>query len=448
MKKITALLVTIAIMSGILAGCNESVPESSNNPASSANSANTTTAANSENSTNSTNSENSTNEACVVDPLTNFEKEDLIPALADLTVDIFKRSFMEKSDENNLVSPLSALIALNMVMGGAAGDTYSEMLSSVALDINPAYAPARILSSYFNNLPSEDGSKLNIANSVWFRDDDSFVVEESFLKYNREWFNAEIRKAAFDAGTVKDINAWVEEYTDGMIDEIIDEISDTAVMYLINAIAFDSEWEEQYTDKDVSKRDFYPNGYDDEKRQSAEFMYSTEEKYIETENATGFLKPYKGGHYSFAALLPNEEVDITDFVADMTGTGLINALNSVTDEEVNAFIPKFTFDYEIVMNDLLCDMGMKSAFDPDLADFSNLGKSDLGNLYINRVLHKTFIEVDEKGTKAAAVTSVEMNSYGVSMTKSVNLDRPFVFAIVDNDTGVPVFMGVLMSVDN
>jgi serpin B len=217
-------------------------------------------------------------------------------------------------------------------------------------------------------------------------------------------------------------------------------------MYLINAIAFDSEWEVPYEDWQLFKRNF--NAFNG-RIQNTDFMRSLEEMYIETDNATGFLKPYSGGKYSFAALLPNEDVDIADYIAGLTGESLMAALNSAHkhNEGVQAVMPKFSFEYEIEMNDLLAAMGMPTAFCESGADFSRLGHSSAGNLFISKVLHKTFIEVDEIGTRAAAVTVVEVNDESAGDEPMyVTLDRPFVFAIVDNATNLPVFLGTFITV--
>jgi len=378
------------------------------------------------------------------EPLTAEEEAVFVSAIADLTVGLFKRSFAEKSDENTLVSPLSVLLALAMTANGAEGTTLEEMETVLGRGIALADLN-QLLASYVSNLPSEDGSRLNIANSIWLYDDEGFVVQDDFLKINTEFYAAEIRNAPFNQDTVDEINDWVSRMTDEMITEILDEISPNSVMHLINAIAFDSAWEEPYKEHQVRKRDF--TAFDGSVTET-DFLHSTEYTYIETSNATGFLKSYIGGHYSFAALLPNENVRIEDFISDMTSESLMSALNSahMYYDGVITQIPKFTFEYDLEMNGVLTTMGMPTAFSPSEADFSRLGSSARGNIFINRVLHKTFIEVDEHGTRAAAVTAVEMNDESEPEYKYVFLDRPFVFAIIDNATNLPVFVGALMEI--
>ena len=380
----------------------------------------------------------------MVNTLSTDESAVFVPAFADLAVDIFQRAFLENSEINNLVSPLSVLLALAMTANGADSETLSEMEAVLGRGVDLAELN-RLLSGFVNNLPSEDNAKLNIANSIWVRDCESFTANEDFLQVNRNYYATQIMRAAFDSRTVDDINAWVSRNTDDMIPEIIQSIDPAAVMFLINAIVFDSEWDVPYEENQISDHDFITF---DGRVQRTDFMWSTERYFIETTNARGFLKPYAGGDYSFMALLPNEGVAITDFIAGMTGEGFINALNSAEQhlEGVQVGLPKFTFEYEISMNRLLSEMGMPTAFSESGADFSRLGRSDLGNLFIHEVLHKTFIEVDEIGTRAAAVTSVEMREESAPDYEFVILDRSFVFAIVDNATNLPIFIGAVLEI--
>jgi serpin B len=384
----------------------------------------------------------------VTPALTPGQFTEFAPALLDLTVDVFKRSFAQTLEcehtesPNAMVSPLSVLLALAMTANGADGQTLAEMEAVLGRGIKSDDLNL-MLKTYTDNLPSAEGSKLNIANSIWIKDTPFFVVLDKFLNINKQFYNAEIITAPFNGDTVDAINQWVSDNTDEMITEVLEFIDPDTMMYLINAIVFDSQWENQYEEKDISKRNFTAF---DGSVQNTDFMYSKEESFIETDNATGFIKQYAGGHYSFAALLPNEGVSIEEFIAGMSAENLANALKSAYNPEsgVHAFLPKFSFEYEIIMNELLSSMGMPTAFDESNADFSRMSSLPL---FIGMVLHKTFIEVDEVGTKAAAVTVVEMqNRAAPAPAKTVMLNRPFVFAIVDNSTDLPIFIGTLMEV--
>jgi serpin B len=368
--------------------------------------------------------------------------ERFISKMADFALQIFKES--NKQDANSLVSPLSVMLALSMTANGAAGQTMEEMVEMLGGDISLADLN-KYLYTYANELPSTEGSKLKIANSIWFRKDEGrFTAEKDFLQTNADYYMADAYKAEFDDTTLEDINNWVDTNTDGLIDKILEEIREDAVMYLINAIVFDAKWETVYNKANVLAADFTAL---DGSIQAAELMQSEENRYIEGSGATGFIKPYAGGDYSFVAILPDTGTLLSDFIDGLDGTGFLNLTNSASEDLVTAYTPKFSYDFTVKMNDPLRNMGMIDAFDTGRADLSKLGKSSRGNLFVGEVLHKTFISVDELGTKAGAVTKVEINDESYTETKIVRLDRPFLYAIIDNSTALPIFIGTVLSVD-
>lgn len=362
--------------------------------------------------------------------------------LADFGVVLFQKSIEE--GKNVLISPLSVLLALGMTENGAKGETLAQMEAMFGLSIKEINESLR---AYINALPASEKYKLNAANSIWFKDEESFVVDKDFLQTNADIYGASIYKAPFDGTTLKDINAWVNENTDGMIKNILDQIPAGAVMYLVNALAFDAEWEAIYKDTLIHDGIFTTEGGDE---RNVEMMYSTEGKYLLDENAAGFLKYYADQKYAFVTLLPNEGVSVSEYAASLTGEKLMQILRSVETTTVNAAMPKFESEFSTEMGSTLSGMGMRDAFSPSDADFSGIGMSSNGKLYISRVLHKTYIAVDEKGTKAGAATVVEM-AEGASMepeeSKTVILDRPFVYLIIDCETNLPIFMGMLMDTE-
>ena len=361
-----------------------------------------------------------------------------------LAVELFQSSVLESKDENVLISPLSIQLALAMTANGADGNTKAEMEALLGGEISLEDLN-EYLYSYVNNLPSAEKYKLQIANSIWFRDDEGRLqVEKDFLQKNADYYGAQAYKAAFDDQTLKDINNWVMDHTDGMIDSILDQIDEYAVMYLINALVFDAEWQHVYDKSDVYKGKFTNIGGTEKQ---VDMMHSEETVYLQDENAIGFMKPYSGSKYNFAVLLPNEGVDIYEYIAGLTGESLMETLSTPQLGMVMATLPKFSYEYELTMNDVLKELGMPSAFSGDTADFSKMAHSSRGNIYIGDVLHKTFISVDELGTKAGAVTKVEMNDESAPMSEwVVNLNRPFVYMIIDNGTNLPVFIGTVMDV--
>ena len=361
-----------------------------------------------------------------------------------LAVDLFQSSVLESKDENVLISPLSIQLALAMTANGADGNTKAEMEALLGGEISLEDLN-EYLYSYVNNLPSAEKYKLQIANSIWFRDDEGRLqVEKDFLQKNANYYGAQAYKAVFDDQTLKDINNWVKDHTDGMIDSILDQIDEDAVMYLINALVFDAEWQHVYDKSDVYKGKF--TNIDGAEKQ-VDMMHSEETVYLQDENATGFMKPYSGSKYNFAVLLPNEGVDIYEYIAGLTGEELMETLSTPQLGMVMATLPKFSYEYELTMNDVLKELGMPSAFSGSTADFSKMAHSSRGNIYIGEVLHKTFISVDELGTKAGAVTKVQMNDECAVMSEwVVTLNRPFIYMIIDNDTNLPVFIGTVMNV--
>ncbi|MGN0499395.1 MAG: serpin family protein [Acutalibacteraceae bacterium] len=361
--------------------------------------------------------------------------------------DFAARLFNSSDDKNGnpLVSPLSVMLALAMTANGADGETRAEMEKVLGADI-PLDDLNEYLYTYINSLPSSDEYKAETANSIWYRDDESLAVKQDFLQKNADYYGAGLFKSPFDNQTLSDINNWVSKHTDGMIEKIIEEINPNSVMYLINALVFDALWENDYDSYSVSDGKF--TNYDGHKS-TVEMMSSLESKYLEDEFCTGFAKDYKDGKYSFVALLPTGGTDINDFVSSLTGKRLTQLMTSTSDCTVDTKLPKFSLDFELILNDALNGMGIKTAFDADNADFSNMAECANGNIFIGNVLHKTHITVDEQGTKAAAATDVEMKATGAfaDEIKSVELDRPFVYMIIDNSSNLPLFIGAVRNID-
>ena len=358
---------------------------------------------------------------------------------ADFAVRLFQTTWEE--GKNSLISPLSVMLALSMTANGAKGETLAQMEALLGGDI-PIGELNEYLHAYVGSLPSSEKAKLTLANSIWFKNS-GFTVEEDFLQRNADYYGAAAYKSAFDEKTLRDINNWVKENTDGVIDKIVDQMDPYAAMYLVNTVLFDAEWQNIYRKHEV--RDGTFTAIDGAKR-TVSMMYSNESLYLDDGKATGFLKPYKNS-YSFAALLPNEGVALDDYTASLTGEGFLTTVKNAKEGPVEAAMPKFSYDYGIEMSDALKALGMTVPFDAELADFSGLGHSSDGNIYISRVLHKAYIAVDEKGTKAGAATAIEAPAAGDWEDRHrIILDRPFVYAIIDNAAGLPIFIGAVTDI--
>ena len=362
----------------------------------------------------------------------------------DFGVRLFQTSMEE--GKNTLISPLSVLYALAMTANGADGETLAQMQQVLGMDSDDLNC---YMLAYMDLLPEAEKYKMSLANSIWFKDDPNFIVNESFLQTNADYYGSSIYKAAFDEGTRNDINNWVKEHTDEMIPEILDEIPDEAIMYLVNALAFEAQWDDVYDEFQVRDGIFTK---EDGTKQDVEMMHADEYKYLSDDLATGFIKYYEGRKYAFAALLPNEGVTVQQYVDSLTGSHLQKMLADPEEIQVFTCIPKFESEYDIEMSEVLQEMGMTDAFDWNIADFSKLGTYNVDgmNICINRVLHKTFISVTEQGTKAGAATAVEMVAEGaaeIQEYREVILDRSFVYILIDCETNLPFFIGTMMDVN-
>ncbi len=369
----------------------------------------------------------------------------------DFAVRLLQGTYPTNQQTNVLVSPLSALFALALAEAGAAGDTLSQLETATGMN---AEALATYLGAYARRISGEDlydtqqkgdALALKCANSIWLRSSDGLSVSDDYLATCKGTFDAQAFSAPFDPTTAEDINSWVSSKTDGMIDQLVDRIAADDQLFLINALAFDDVWQEPYEESDVQGDTFATEKGDE---QSVRMMHSHETAYLENSLAEGFLKPYKNYNFAFVALLPKQGVQLADLVASLDGTSLLDMItNPVPNIEVSAGLPKFSLDYQTTLNDQLVAMGVRDAFDPNLANFSRMATLKDGNLAISAVLQKTFIDVNEAGTKAAAVTAI--GEAGSTATpdepevREVILDRPFVYFIIDNMTLTPLFAGVL-----
>lgn len=358
-------------------------------------------------------------------------------ASVNFAVELFKTyASASEAEENLLISPFSVYFALGMLENGARNESLAELEEVLGLNQGQMNSFAK---EYMNQVPEE----LKIANSIWYTSHERFSVEEAFVNSMEGYFDAEVYEADFDTDTCEDINEWISDKTDDMIEEIISEIPADAVMYLINALAFEAEWEETYEEGQIRDAMFTCI---DGSQQQVDMMYSQESYYIEDEKAKGFIKYYDGRDYAFVTLLPNEEVGVLNYMNSLTGEHLLEMLENPVEVPVFACMPQFKIEDDAKLKPILSQMGMPSVFNSGLADLSGLGMSDAGNLFVDDVLHKTFIEVSPLGTKAGAATAVVIRDESAPLfeeTKQVYLDHPFIYMIIDCDTNQPLFMGTV-----
>lgn len=341
-------------------------------------------------------------------------------------------------EDNVLVAPMSVLCALAMAANGAEGEALAQLEAAFGTEL-PRLNEG--LSLWLSGLPQSGKGRLSMANAIWIRDTQTFTPDPAFLQTNADFYGAGAFLAPFDGDTCRDINRWVKEHTDGMIPQLVDSIPPEAVLYLVNALSFEGEWRDIYRDTQVQERRFTTAS--GEKR-TVDMMLREEHLWLETDTATGFMKPYGDGRFAFAALLPREGITLRECAASLTGASLTALFTHPVRTPVKTGLPKFSAEYSADLRDVLRSMGVEQVFDG--GGLSRIGSSSEGPLLISRVLHRTFITVDEKGTKAGAATAVEVAPGAAppgEEPKSVILDRPFLYFIVDTRLGLPVFAGAM-----
>lgn len=355
-------------------------------------------------------------------------------------LELLRHSLQAKPGENTLLSPLSVLNALAMTAGGAQGDTLAQMESAFGAELTPL---REFLAAYNNALPSGEKYSFHQANSLWVKEGEA-DIQRDFLQLNGDYFGAGLYQKPFDDTTLEEVNGWVDEHTHGMVPKMLEKIPEDTLLMLINALAFEAEWEDVYEEYDVRERVFTQ---EDGAETVVNMMGSTEGVYIKDEGlAQGFMKFYADRKYAFAALLPKEGLSLGDYLEGLTGERLRALLTGAQDQAVLAEIPKFEADYGVSLAEALQAMGMKDAFDEELADFYAMGSGKNGEpLYISDVLHKTHISVYEQGTKAGAATVVAMAEGAALMDDlpQVYLNRPFLYMIVDTENRLPIFLGAM-----
>lgn len=346
--------------------------------------------------------------------------------------------------ENPVLSPLSAYLCLAMLMPGANENTKAEFEKILGADWDYVSALAADIAA---QLEKTGGStKLDLANSIW-TDDDKAVIEEEWLKTVKAYFGPDIYSADLPSdGALKAINKWVNDKTNGMIPKLHDENYDKdTIMVLLNALYMKADWAHKFEGNYTNDREFTKA---DGSTVTVPFMnmFEAYESYIKTDGAEGIMLPYDDGRLAFIALKPDDG-DARKYAAGFTGAKLKEVLAAAkADTFVTVNMPKFDTEYSVYLTDALKAMGMTDAFDPDLADLSGAGRGVDGPLYISYVFQKVKVDVNEEGTEAAAVTEIA-TAEGCALPAEepivLTFDKPFVYAIVDTETGVPLFAGVM-----
>jgi len=351
------------------------------------------------------------------------------------------------ANANYLISPISLQTALGMTVTGAdAGtDTEKELMAVLmpGVDGKPDTLNAE-MATVAKRMQTAEGVSWNVANSIWVRNNIGVTLRDSYISDVTSAYAAELFSAPFDQSTLDALNAWVNKNTKERIPTILDKLDQNAAMVLINALAFDGAWDEPYQDSQISDGTF-TNA--DGSTSKVTMLGSHEDQAILLDGGVGLIRPYKDNEYSFVAILPPEGMSANEYLSKVVSDGDSFSeafLNASWSRGVNAAIPEFKVEYGVTMDDTLKALGVKEAYS-DSAHFRAMLTDDSKEVKIGTVAHKTMIQVDRTGTAAAAATAVEMRTKGAVMTEppyQVILDRPFVYGIVDNASGIPVFLGV------
>ena len=386
-------------------------------------------------------------------PWSNAEKLSVSPkgseavneALASFGLKLLQKT-READKQSPLVSPLSVALALSMTANGADGNTlaqFQEVLGG-GVDLEELNAAcAQYLSDYQGLLGS---SQCRIANSLW--KDHSGGIYEDFVSKCRGYYSAQVYEAELsEPRIVDDLNGWVSDKTNKMIPQIIDQpFPEETACLLVNALYLKNSWLSEFDPLSTHTMDFHHAGGPDSQ---VEYLrkFDTQLSYLNGKGAQGVVLPYDDGRLAFVAILPDlypDSPDLGQWLNNLEGNSLSQLIINREDALFLSFaMPKFSAEWKGNLEDILPLLGLEDAFVPGTADFSSLGDSPEG-YYISQVIHATKIEVNEKGTEAAAATVVAAESGAAAPPQegiTLILDRPFLYGIVDLYTGVPLFLG-------
>ncbi len=377
-----------------------------------------------------------------IEPELTEKTASLITASNDFGLDLFNYIYAyEEDQENIMVSPLSVSLALAMTYNGALTQTKNDMEKTLRLS---GLTSEEINTSYYNLIEAlkkmDAKVKLEIANAIYYRDD--FEVEQDFIKINKKYYDAEVAPLDFSSDDAVDIiNSWVFDHTDGKIETILERISPLHVMFLLNAIYFKGTWQKEFNNKSTEALPFYlENG----EQLITETMQRLDTAlYTSNELFSAVQLPYGENNFYMTVFLPNPGINLKDITEKLNKETWNSWMeNFEITKNIDIKFPRFKYKYEIMLNDVLSEMGMKIAF-TSAADFRGINRN--GDLLIDYVKHKSFIEVNEEGTEAAAVTivAIERTSAGGPEKIPFYVNKPFLYTITERSTGAVLFIGTV-----
>jgi serpin B len=369
----------------------------------------------------------------------------IVAANNDFGFNMLQQLNSEQITEDNLfVSPLSISQALSMAWNGASGNTATEIASVLGYSKGMTDGINQSSRTIANALLNADKSvAMSIANSIWYNQ--LYEIVPSFVDTCNASYNAEVKRCDFsnNDASVKAINGWVDDKTKGKIKSIVDQVTPYDALYLINAVYFKGSWVSKFEGDNTTNRPF--TDINASHSLVSTMMQESTFNYASTSNCAAVELPYGNGHFSMVVMLPAENSSVNDLLASLNSEVWNNLTQSLSGRKVQIYLPKFKVECDFTLNDALKQLGMPQAF-TDMAEFPNMLAST--NLMISKVKHKTFVEVNEEGTEAAAVTSIGMVETsmpgGEDQTIVFEVNRPFVFAIREKDTGSILFIGKIV----
>ena len=360
-------------------------------------------------------------------------------AYARISLDLLKKTM--EAGKSTIISPISVLTDIGLTTNGARGKTQTTMLEWISPGLSIDALNDQLF-SLRERLEKGGESTFVETDGIFLTCREDFKVNAEFLALVKDTYRAQIAQVDFtDQGIIKSLNNWMSDSTNKLIPEVLKsgDVDINTVMLLVNAVCFDAEWEEAFPTS--GKSTFHSTSGD----KSVKMMMSTEHSFIRGDNETGFIKEYKGGQFGFAALLPREGLSITDYVNGLDGNTFLRLISEQqTNTIVKLALPEFSCETSADLRALLETLGLEEIFS-DGADFSGLGHMDDGNgVGLGKAWHRTKLEVCETGTKAGSVSVISATASATEPpgTERLVFDRPFVFSIIELNTGLPVFIGI------
>ncbi|MBO6164700.1 MAG: serpin family protein [Lachnospiraceae bacterium] len=359
-------------------------------------------------------------------------------AYANTSVRLLQQAAKKSKKKNVLISPDSVITVLSVLENGASGKTRKELKKALGGLSVSKYTSS--LKKLHRRVGSSSLIRYNAANSLWYKEGE-ISLKQDFVQKMADAYDMEVHGAPFDSSTLKKINQWASDKTEGKIPSILNRLDPEMRAVVLNAIYFKGTWADPYVT--VKKRKFTTASG---KKKKVSMLEGTESTYLTVNGAKGFVKPYMGCDVALMVLLPPKGTSVNKYIKKLSGEDLVKGYKNRRTENIRVLtrLPEFSYDYSISLGTPLQKMGIRRAFTPK-ASFSKM----CGNaIYIDDVLHKTYIDLNRYGTEAAAVTAAIAKASAVRpqteiTVKKVYCNRPFVYGIIDTKTGLPLFLGAV-----